>query len=285
MCGITPLLLPLLLVILCVAGCLQKAEEPIVVPLPKLDGDPAPRMQLDFDAEVSSALFRVRGDLLMHSNASLPYLILNATLHEGDRSLKSIRYMMIDVKPDHDHAFEISKSMRIPSGSYNCSLEVSGPSGPLIYETRKCIANGPWELPSMVAPPILRRDPQRTDAEEKDRAETISQKNGDAFEKDSSETSQRSDSLQKKSDESGSLRGNNESIVSKEKGEIAIVPEVVAANGSEGEAKLVGSSSSKKYHRPNCRYVSKIKPENRVYFASQEEAKIQGYLPCKVCAA
>ena len=285
MCGITPLLLPLLLVILCVAGCLQKAEEPIAVPLPKLDGDPAPRLQLDFDAEVSSALFRVRGDLLMRSNVSLPYLILNATLHEGDRPLKSIRYMMIDVKPDHDHAFEISKSMRIPSGSYNCSLEVSGPSGPLIYETRRCIANGPWEQPSLVLPPILRQELPQTAANGTDKEETVLQRDGESFGKDASEAAQRSVSLQKNSAASRSLTGNNESIVSKEKGEIAIVPEAVAANGSEGEVKLVGSSSSKKYHRPNCRYVSKIKPENRVYFTSQEEAKIQGYLPCKVCAA
>jgi hypothetical protein len=285
MCGITPLLLPLLLVILCLAGCLQKAEEPVDISLPNLEGTASPRLQLDFDAEVSSLLFRVQGNLMMHSNVSLPYLILNATLHEGKRPLKSIRYMMIDAKPNQNHVFEISKSMRIPSGSYNCSLEVSGPNGPLICETRRCIVNGPWEQPSLVAPPIFRRDPPRADAEEKDRAETISQKNVDAFEKDASEPSQRSDSLQKDSEESRRLMGNNESSVSKEKEKFDIVPEAVAANGLEGESKLVGSSSSKKYHRSNCRYVSKIKPENRVLFTSREEAKIQGYLPCKVCAA
>ncbi len=259
MCGITPLLLPLLLVILGISGCLQKAEEPVDISLPDLEGTASPRLQLDFDAEVSSLLFRVQGNLMMRSNVSLPYLILNATLHEGKRPLKSIRYMMIDVKPDHDHAFEISKSMRIPSGSYNCSLEVSGPNGPLICETRRCI--------------------------ERDRAETISQKNGEAFEKDASETFQRSDSLQKDSEESRRLMGNDVSSVSNEKEKFDIVPEAVAANGFEGESKLVGSSSSKKYHRPNCRYVSKIKPENRVLFTSREEARIQGYLPCKVCAA
>ncbi len=46
---------------------------------------------------------------------------------------------------------------------------------------------------------------------------------------------------------------------------------------------LVASSTSKKYHLPDCRYALKIKPENRISFQSAEEAKSQGYLPCKSC--
>jgi hypothetical protein len=45
----------------------------------------------------------------------------------------------------------------------------------------------------------------------------------------------------------------------------------------------IGSKSSNKYHMPECRYAAKIQKENRVEFASSEEAKRQGYLPCKVC--
>ena len=46
--------------------------------------------------------------------------------------------------------------------------------------------------------------------------------------------------------------GNDESAVSKEKEKFEIVSEAVAANGLKAILKLVGSSRSKKCHRPNC---------------------------------
>jgi hypothetical protein len=49
------------------------------------------------------------------------------------------------------------------------------------------------------------------------------------------------------------------------------------------EGQLVGSTTSNKYHLPSCRYAVKIKPENRIYFANEEEAKKKGYIPCKTC--
>jgi hypothetical protein len=49
------------------------------------------------------------------------------------------------------------------------------------------------------------------------------------------------------------------------------------------KAMLTGSSTSKKYHLPDCRYAAKIKPENKINFQSPEDAKRQGYLPCKSC--
>jgi len=52
---------------------------------------------------------------------------------------------------------------------------------------------------------------------------------------------------------------------------------------SSQEDALVGSVTSKKYHRPDCRYAQKIKPENLVSFSGLEEARSEGYLPCKVC--
>ena len=59
------------------------------------------------------------------------------------------------------------------------------------------------------------------------------------------------------------------------------MPPSLSVNGSE--AMLVGSSTSKKYHLPDCRYALKIKPENKIDFQSPEDAKRQGYLPCKSC--
>jgi LPXTG-motif cell wall-anchored protein len=46
---------------------------------------------------------------------------------------------------------------------------------------------------------------------------------------------------------------------------------------------FVGSKNSDVYHYPSCSYVDRIKPENRIYFSSPEDAIDHGYRPCKVC--
>ena len=46
---------------------------------------------------------------------------------------------------------------------------------------------------------------------------------------------------------------------------------------------LVGNQEAKIYHLPTCKLVLKIKPENKVPFASKEEAVKAGYAPCKIC--
>ena len=45
----------------------------------------------------------------------------------------------------------------------------------------------------------------------------------------------------------------------------------------------VGSSESDKYHRPSCRWTSKINDGNLVHFDSAEEAQAAGYEPCGTC--
>lgn len=45
----------------------------------------------------------------------------------------------------------------------------------------------------------------------------------------------------------------------------------------------VGSSESDKYHRPICRWTSKINDGNLVHFDSAEEAQAAGYEPCGTC--
>jgi methylphosphotriester-DNA--protein-cysteine methyltransferase len=47
------------------------------------------------------------------------------------------------------------------------------------------------------------------------------------------------------------------------------------------EGMFVGSTGSNKYHRPDCRFVDKIK--NKIYFKSSEEARKNGKVPCKTC--
>lgn len=66
-------------------------------------------------------------------------------------------------------------------------------------------------------------------------------------------------------------------------GETAALDTQLEGTEEEPEEQFVGSSTSKKYHLPDCRYAQKIKPENRITFQSAEEAKSQGYAPCKSC--
>jgi micrococcal nuclease len=49
------------------------------------------------------------------------------------------------------------------------------------------------------------------------------------------------------------------------------------------EATLVGNRKSKKYHKPTCNSIERMSPDNRVEFQSTDEAKNQGYEPCKAC--
>ena len=49
------------------------------------------------------------------------------------------------------------------------------------------------------------------------------------------------------------------------------------------EARLVGSSEADKFHSLDCRFAKLIKPENRVYFKDEKEAKSKGYKRCKKC--
>lgn len=46
---------------------------------------------------------------------------------------------------------------------------------------------------------------------------------------------------------------------------------------------FVGNKESKVYHLPSCKVGSKTKPENKVTFATQEEAVKAGYHPCRIC--
>lgn len=46
---------------------------------------------------------------------------------------------------------------------------------------------------------------------------------------------------------------------------------------------LVGNKGSKTLHKPDCKSLAKLKPENRVTFATKEEATKKGYKACKTC--
>lgn len=42
---------------------------------------------------------------------------------------------------------------------------------------------------------------------------------------------------------------------------------------------FVASKNSKIYHKPDCKYVKRIKEENKIWFQSAKEAKDKGYSP------
>lgn len=49
------------------------------------------------------------------------------------------------------------------------------------------------------------------------------------------------------------------------------------------EGMYVGSKNGTKYHLPWCGSAKQIKEENRVWFASKEEAELAGYTPASTC--
>lgn len=76
----------------------------------------------------------------------------------------------------------------------------------------------------------------------------------------------------------------------------ATVPEVQTGSESTGQGgDLLGSenntaaatyvlnTNSMKFHYANCRYASRISPENYRTCSSREEAIVQGFIPCGVC--
>jgi micrococcal nuclease len=52
---------------------------------------------------------------------------------------------------------------------------------------------------------------------------------------------------------------------------------------SKDPSLLVGSASSGKYHYSCCQWAKKIVPANEIWFTSSQDARNQGYVPCKVC--
>lgn len=54
-------------------------------------------------------------------------------------------------------------------------------------------------------------------------------------------------------------------------------------SAAKEEAPFIGHSGSKKVHRSDCRWASKIAERNRVPFKTWKEAQAAGYTACKTC--
>ena len=124
----------------------------------------SPHLQMDFEADVKSDLFCARGKVLLLGNSTLPYLMLNATLvGDGRTPLVRTKYLLLQIEPNRDYSFEISKNIRIQPGDYNCTMEVSGPKGTLASESRKCSLASPMQdlNPSRIRSLRMRKSPNR----------------------------------------------------------------------------------------------------------------------------
>lgn len=60
-------------------------------------------------------------------------------------------------------------------------------------------------------------------------------------------------------------------------------PEEVPAEPIAAGGGYVASKSGKAYHLPWCPGAARIKEENKIWFASKEEAEAKGYAPAKNC--
>jgi hypothetical protein len=269
MCGIPLLLFSIVIALLCAAGCLDRPAQLHQAPAVSLDQPKDLPFQMDFDSEISSDLFCVRGNIMPPGNSSLAYVLLNATLCQGSKAQFYTKYLLMDLQPGKDNSFEIAKNVKIPAGEYVCILEAVGPQGLLANESRMVSLAPEEKTVFELIPWPEDLDPDnRVSGREDDQDHALEEM--PAQNKLSEEASADKDSRAAASENGQPADG---------------AASLQASSSSQKEGgELVGSITSKKYHRPDCRYALKIKPDNRIYFQSGEDARKQGYLPCKVCS-
>ena len=251
---------------------------------------------LEFNSSVSSSLFRTWGSLTLLGGSTLDYLILNATLWDGDRLVENTRYMMMDLEPGKSRDFDIRKICTLsPERGYSSLLEVEVPEGLFRPERRDCIVAE--DRPDVVIPDSSRYSSRYFYSREEP-AEMRSIDPPRLFEPaDNAIASSRSDPayrgtpLDRDASVSGGTLLDRDASVS---GDTPLDRDTLAyretashreAEDSPGDPRYryVGSKNSDKYHLLDCTSANKIKPENRVYFSDVWEAREAGYSPCKAC--
>ena len=64
---------------------------------------------------------------------------------------------------------------------------------------------------------------------------------------------------------------------------IAAVVSMLFAFSALAGSGYVASELCKAFHRPNCRYVRRIRPNYVIHFDTREEAIREGVKPCRIC--
>lgn len=281
------------------------------------------QLKMEIDPNLDIDLFSLRGNVVLTGNGTLPYLLLNATLRQGKASISSTKYLLMRLETNRDYGFEIAKNIELIPGDYICTLEASGPGGILASENRRCsLAENQEDLISkrissgelisisdaraLYAGSSLDRyesnedeeEPEEDTGKEGEKEDSKESKAEISAEGEASRSEDENEGDDRVADEIDASGGSGEDVEGAGDPELfdgsagaddgeASVSSVGVMDESEGKEEskgnFVGSSTSKKYHLPDCRYALKIKPENKVYFQSAKEAKSQGYLPCKSC--
>ena len=300
------ILFALFIASLCMSGCLEKATGPMQERASEPNDQlPGYRLQMDYDVELSSDLFRLQGDLLLPGAANLGYILLNASLQKEESPIFSTKYLLMQVEPNREYGFEICRSCRLESGEYDCILKAEAPQGIIAEEVRKVRLEGSgdrlegWSQAEETAFWRMIEEYER-EGDERERDESV----GAESEEIEGEENKNDEEMEGEAagDEGGLQEGAGGEDAAKvddagkeslgkpsysESSSIALFSGYRARDDEDGisshEESLVGSKSSRKYHRPDCRFAQKIKPENLISFSGVEDARREGYLPCKVC--
>jgi hypothetical protein len=278
--------------------------------------DPRFRLELDFQPKVSRTLFSLSGNLVLWGNTTLPYLMLNATFWGKGLLVEKAKYMLIKVEPTKKYTFDILQNKRIAQGEYDCILEASSPSGSLFSEKRHCLTIDEPAEQSLQDRNLGAEEKSMLDISERSKIEVseyeVHSQDGNVKENtayDGSTASPSAEMASGISDNADIVKvskpakpAKNESVGSEDIVSRKVLLDRVSKNASietnriskpnkadinsnKGdsvvEGMFVGSTGSNKYHRPDCRFVDKIK--NKIYFKSSEEARKNGKVPCKVC--
>ena len=262
------------------------------------------RLEMDYDVELSRDLFRLQGDLLFPGAADLGYILLNASLRKEKSPVLSTKYLLMQIEPDHEYGFEICKSCRIESGDYDCILRAEAPQGLIAEEVRKVSLVESRDRPEVwsqaeeaafwqMIEEYERAEDVEREMEEEDGGDEYASKEDERDEDVGKEDERDENGIEDNGGGGYELNANDvgkESLQEPSHSESSSIALFLGypARGDEDEissheAILVASKSSKKYHRPDCRFAQKIKPENLISFSSFEDARREGYLPCKVC--
>jgi len=258
------------------------------------------RLDLSFESEIDKALFRTWGKAILWSKRPLPYLLLNATLMHDGLAISQARYLLIDVEPLKDYSFEISRIDKAGFNGaydYSCLLEATGPDGTIASETRQCRVKyyppEPSSSASGQASAVVRTPEEEwPDYELSAEAAESEQVQSDSSGDDEAESDGTAPAVSEEisDDNISQLQDEQDSVSTMEStdGSVSVDPAQVPVSpkpdqSDEGGEGYVGSKSSKKYHKMDCRYALKLSAKNRITFESIDDAESQGYEPCKVC--
>ncbi|MDF0591108.1 Ada metal-binding domain-containing protein [Candidatus Methanocrinis natronophilus] len=239
---------------------------------------------LEFNSSVSSSLFRTWGSLTLLGGSTLQYLILNATLWDGDRLVENTRYMMMDLEPGKSRDFDIREICTLsPERGYSSLLEVEMPEGLFSPERRDCIVAE--DRPDVVVPGSDRYSSRYFYSREEP-AEVRSIAPSRLYESaDDAVASSRSDPAYRGTplNRDASFSGDTPFDWDTSAYRGTVSDRGVEDSQEDPIYRYVGSKNSDKYHLLDCTSANKIKPENRVYFRDLSEAQKAGYSPCKAC--